>query len=211
LKPERLYGAEVGLDGRTLGGRYSVTGFYNQLADAIANVTVGGPGTYPVAGVIPAGGVLRQRQNAGDVNAYGVEADAGRNWGERIELGAALAYTHAKVDGGSAAPQLTGLRPAQTPRFTATASATWKPVAPLGLYAAVRYESSRFDDDQNLRLLKSGTVFDARATWAVTPQASVFVAADNLFNSRLQTGRTADGVISSGAPRVARVGVALKL
>ena len=211
LKPERLYGAEIGLDGQGMGGRFGITGFYNQLNDAIANVTVGGPGTYPVAGVIPVGGVLRQRQNAGNVNAYGVEADASRNWGERFELSAALAYTHAKVDGGSAAPQLTGLRPAQTPRFTATASANWRPIALVTLYGAVRYESGRFDDDQNLRVLKAGTVFDARVSYAVTPQVSVFAAADNLFNTRLQTGRTADGVISAGAPRVARVGISLKL
>ncbi len=211
LKPERLYGAEVGLDGQALGGRFSATGFYNQLNDAIANVTIGGPGTYPIAGVIPAGGVLRQRQNAGNVNAYGIEADAARNWGERFEISAAMAYTHAKVDGGSAAPQLTGLRPAQTPRFTTTASATWRPLPLLSLYAAVRYESSRFDDDQNLRLLKAGSAVDARVSYQVTPQVSVFAAADNIFNTRLQTGRTADGIISSGAPRVARVGMSLKL
>jgi outer membrane receptor protein involved in Fe transport len=211
LKPERLYGAEAGLDGQFTGGRWSVTGFYNRLQDAIANVTVGGPGTYPVAGLIPAGGVLRQRQNAGRVNAYGVEADAGYKLTETFELNAALAYTRAKVDGGSAAPQLTGLRPAQTPRLTATASANWRPLQKLAVYADVRYESSRFDDDQNLRKLKEGVVFDARLTWDFNPTVSAFVAADNVFNTRLQTGRTGDGVISYGQPRLARVGIALKL
>jgi hypothetical protein len=75
----------------------------------------------------------------------------------------------------------------------------------------MRYESARFDDDQNLRLLKEGVIFDARATWAFNRTVSAFVAADNLFNNQLQTGRTGDGVISYGQPRLARVGIALKL
>jgi outer membrane receptor protein involved in Fe transport len=119
LKPERLYGAEAGLGGEGPDHAWSVGAFVNRLDDPVANVTVGvGPGVFPVAGFIPAGGVLRQRQNAGRIDAVGLEGDAERRWGERLRLRAAFAYTVAEVDGGAEAPQLTGLRPAQAPRLT---------------------------------------------------------------------------------------------
>jgi outer membrane receptor protein involved in Fe transport len=65
LEPERLYGLEAGLGGAGASGRWSVGVFSNRLEEPIANVTVGaGPGVFPRAGFIPAGGVLRQRRNA---------------------------------------------------------------------------------------------------------------------------------------------------
>ena len=214
LKPERLYGAEVGLGGYSGALAWSATGFVNRLEDAVTNVTIGaGPGTipgFPGAGFIPAGGVLRQRQNAGAIKAVGVEAEASYVMSRLLSLRAAAAYTHAKVDGGTVAAQLTGLRPAQTPRFTATAGVELRPIEPLGLHADLRYESGRFDDDLNTRWLKSFTRLDVRADWNFSPTAAVYIGADNLLNADVQTGRTADAVISFDAPRVVRVGLTLR-
>ena len=48
----------------------------------MANVTIGnGPGSFPLAGFVPAGGTLFERENAGDVNAYGVEGSAEHAFG----------------------------------------------------------------------------------------------------------------------------------
>src|SRR5205814_9484233 len=48
LDPERLVGAEVGVDYAKGEVRLSLTGFANRLKDAIANVTLGqGPGVFP--------------------------------------------------------------------------------------------------------------------------------------------------------------------
>ena len=94
-----------------VGVEWSATGFYNRLNDAIINATVRkGPFTDPVEGVIPAGGTLFQRRNVDHIDAWGLEASARRDWGP---VGARLAadYTYARVDGGAAAPALTGLRP----------------------------------------------------------------------------------------------------
>ncbi|MGH7880469.1 MAG: hypothetical protein ACREQD_13370, partial [Candidatus Binataceae bacterium] len=72
-----LYGAEIGAGGLVAMIDWSATAFYNRLEDAVTNITLGfGPLFSPVAGFIPAGGVLLQRQNVGSVNAYGLEADA---------------------------------------------------------------------------------------------------------------------------------------
>jgi vitamin B12 transporter len=203
LAPEKLYGVEAGLGGAA----WNLTLFAGRLEGAVTNVTIGfGPGTFPVAGFIPAGGVLRQRQNAGDIDAWGLEGDVRHDWFDGwVRL--AGGYTRAKVDGGTAAPQLTGLRPAQTPRLTASAEAGWRPAEPVTLSAAVRYESSRFDDDLNSRVLSAATTLDLRADWRVTPGAELYAALDNATDVGVETAETADGISSYDAPRTFRVGV----
>ena len=218
LAPERLYGAETGVDLAHGPTTLSATVFYNRLEDAITNVTLGqGPGTFAIPGLpgvsdtVAAGGILRMRENAGAVDAAGLEAEAvGRLVPDRLELRAAVAYTRSEVDGGAQAPQLTGLRPALTPRTTATGEARWTPTRAWALTADLRYESARFDDDLNTLRLRPALSVDLRAEYAFTPAWSVFAAADNLFDAAIQTAETADGVYSYDAPRLVRVGVRLR-
>lgn len=210
LKPETLYGVEAGVGGEGA-VRWNLGAFYNQVRDPITNVTIGiGPGTFPIAGFIPAGGVLRQRQNAGEINAYGLEGDVAADLSPAWTVRAAFSATHARVDGGGAAAQLTGKRPAQAPALTATAGVRWKPVQRLSLDADLRYESRRYEDDLNLRALKAGTGVDLRAGWALSPTSEVYLAADNALDANLAVGQTADGVTSYSAPRTVYVGFALR-
>lgn len=210
LEPERLYGIEAGLVGEGA-VRWSATVFHNRLEDPITNVTVGfGPGSFPVAGFIPAGGVLRQRQNAGEIEATGLELDVAADLSQALSLRAALGATRARVDGGAAAPQLTGKRPAQTPELTVTAGADWRPVEPLRLSADLRYESARFEDDLNLRKLEPAVGLDLRAAWRIRPDAEVYLAADNVLDAEIEVGETADGTESFAAPRTVRVGFSLR-
>ncbi|RZJ94744.1 MAG: TonB-dependent receptor, partial [Brevundimonas sp.] len=110
LEPERLKGVEAGLAFDRGAVRWGATVFWNAIDDAIVNVTIGeGPATFPRAGFVPAGGVLRQRQNAGTIEAVGVEVDGAVEAGDRLTLRAAASWTDADIDGGSGAPQLTGL------------------------------------------------------------------------------------------------------
>ena len=209
LEPEQLYGVEFGF-GSEGELRWDVAVFANRLEKAVANVTIGfGPGTFPVAGFIPDGGVLRQRQNAGQVDAYGVEAQVERRW-ETLTLRLAGAYTHAEVDGGSAAPQLTGLRPAQTPRLMIAGEATWRPVDALSLRTAVRYEGDRYDDDLNSRKLSAATAVDLRADWSVSRAVTLYAAAENLFDAEIETAETGGGLESYDQPRTVRVGLVLR-
>jgi len=207
LAPEKLYGAEAGFGG-TGPLRWNADVFYNRLADAVTNVTIGkGPGRFPIAGFVPAGGTLFERENAGTVNAWGVEGDADYALGEAFDLRGALAYTHARVDGGSAAPQLTGKRPAETPAVVVTADANWRAAPRLTLTAELRYESARYDDDQNTRKIDGGAGLDLRGEWRFTHELAGFVAADNVTDADLQTGRSAAGVVTYAAPRVVRAGL----
>jgi vitamin B12 transporter len=209
LTPEKLYGVEVGLGGDGA-LRWSGTLFFNRLDDPIANVTVGfGPGTFPTAGFIPAGGTLRKRQNAGRIDAWGVEGDISRDFGA-MELDAAFSAAHARVDGGGAAPQLTGKRPAQTPEVTVTAGTIWRASERLTLSAQARFESRRFEDDLNSRVLAASVGLDARAAWKVGQDAEVYLAAENLTDARIEVGETGDGIESFAAPRLVRVGFAIR-
>jgi outer membrane receptor protein involved in Fe transport len=210
LKPETLKGAEFGLGRESGATTLSANIFYNQLDDAITNVTIGGPGTYPIAGVIPVGGVLRQRQNAGSIEAYGLEAEATHKLSDSFGLHAALALTHAEVDGGTAAPQLTGLRPAQTPRFTASAGADWRVTSKFSLALNAHYESLRWDDDQNTRELAAAFTANARGELAITKSVALFVAVDNLTDKKIETAQTADGIESLAAPRRVLIGFSVR-
>src|SRR5206468_12689852 len=103
-----------------------------------------------------------------------------------------------------------GVRPRGAPAWTVTAGADWRPLDRLGLTADARYESARFEDDQNTRRLDPALVVDARAEWRFTRHLSGYLAADNLFDADVQTGATADGVVSYDQPRVVRVGLTFR-
>ncbi len=206
LRPEKLDGIEAGIGGEGP-AHWALTWFYNQLRDPILNVTIGvGPKTFPIAGFIPAGGTLRQRQNAGEINAWGFEGEANGDILTGLSWRAAFAYTHARVDGGSAAPQLTGLRPAQTPEWTVTSGLDWRATDKLTLNAAVRYVSEQFEDDQNIRRLAPGAELNGRAAWSLGPDEEVYLALDNIADAKIAVAKTADFVTSYSQPRTFRIG-----
>ncbi|KIC59045.1 TonB-dependent receptor [Brevundimonas nasdae] len=210
LTPETLKGVETGLAFDRDGIRWGTSVFWNQIEDAIVNVTIGaGPATFPRAGFVPAGGVLRQRQNAGTIDAWGVELTGALDLSSAVSLNAAASWTDAEIDGGSSAAQLTGLRPAQAPEWSATAGLDWRATDRLTLALAARYESSRFDDDLNSRVLDAAVTLDARAEWAFTPNAILWMAMDNLFDEDVEVSETGTGVAGYGPPRTLSVGLRL--
>ena len=156
---------------------------------------------------MPAGGVLRQRQNAGTIEATGLEISARQTLRGGLDLTSAVSVTDGRVDGGWAAPQLTGLRPAQAPIWSASAGIDWRASERLGLSARARYESRRFEDDLNSRVLGAAVTLDARADWRVNQTASLWLAADNLFDAEVEVSETGTGVAGYGSPRTLRLGV----
>ena len=210
LEPETLRGVEAGLAYDRGAAAWGATVFWNEIEDAIVNVTIGeGPGTFPRAGFVPAGGALRQRQNAGIIEAWGVELNGSTRLSQTLSANASAAWTDAEVDGGAAAPQLTGLRPAQAPEWSATAGLDWRATDRLTLAAAARYESARFDDDLNSRTLDGAVTLDARAEWALNARAMLWLAADNLFDADVEVSQTGTAVAGYGPPRTLSAGIRL--
>jgi vitamin B12 transporter len=212
LQPERLYGAEIGIGGMNGPLTWDVTGFWNRLSGAISNVTVGkGPGTFPDVGFLPAGGLLIQRQNVGYVQALGSEGEAQWRLDDAVALRGAFAVTDARVNGGANAPQLTGKRPAQTPRLSFTGGIVASPLRDVTVEADIRYDSLRYSDDQNTLRLPGATTFDAKITWHFLPQAGLYFAVDNISNAQVATSEGADHVYTYDEPRAFRAGLVVAI
>jgi vitamin B12 transporter len=208
LSPERLQGAEAGFDWRPApGARLGVTAFVNRLRDAIANVTLGrGPGTFPGVGFVGAGGVYRQRQNLDAILSRGLEVDFGLDRGPwRLSGGWSLA--EAKVRAAGLAAPLDGLRPAQTPRQTATATLAWRAPRKGELSLTGRYVSAQYEDDLNRQRLPGAFTLDAAARLALGRRFALEARGENLGNRRVYAGISGDGTIERAAPRTLWIGL----
>ena len=199
LEPERLRGVETGLSLDRDRYRFGATVFWNRIDDAVVNVTIGaGPGTFPRAGVVPAGGVLRERRNAGTIEATGIELDAETRF-DRVTLTATVSATDARLNGD--------LRPAQAPIWSAVAGIDWTATDRLGLSLDARYESRRFDDDLNSRVLDAALTLNARADWRLTARTSLWLSLDNVTDETVEVSETAGGVAGYGPPRTLGLGL----
>ncbi len=207
LEPERLLGADAAIGGEYRAWSWSAGVFATQLEDAIVNVTLGaGPGTFPPGVFVPAGGAYRQRQNAGLIEALGVEAEAQGVLRDRLSWRAAFAYTHARFDSGP----LEGLRPAQAPEWSASAGLDWRVADATTLSAALVYESGRFEDDLNSRVLDGAASLDMGIEQRLTETLAIYAALDNALDGDVETAETADGIESFGPPRAFRLGLRLR-
>ena len=192
LEPEHLLGGEIGADWQVASNfRLSTTGFYNRLEDAVGNITISeGPG-----------GVLRQRQNIDLVLAPGFEAKAAWQLHPAVALSASYLFTRPTVE-RAANPALEGKRLAQAPAHVLTGSVDWTPASRWTVIAQAHYTGEQFDDDQNSRVLAAFATVDLGLTYDFSTHASVAVRVENLFDQQIETGKTADGLLSIGAPRL---------
>jgi outer membrane receptor protein involved in Fe transport len=209
LNPERLAGAEAGIEYSRGPIRVSVTGFVNRLSDAIANVTLGkGPGTFPQVGFVAPGGIFRQRQNVDGVGVRGIEAGADWTRGPwAIRAGASFA--RARMDASGTAAFLDGLRPAQTPKFTATLSASWQGGG-KGAELDLRRVGAQYEDDLNTRVLKGATTLDAFASWPLGRRLQLVARGENITNALVMAGIGGDGSIERATPRTLWIGLRLR-
>ncbi|AQR74826.1 TonB-dependent receptor [Sphingomonas sp. LM7] len=211
LDPERLTGAEIGLDWRptpTLTLR--ATGYWNRLDDAIANVTIAkGPGTFPGVGFVSAAGAYRQRQNLDAVEARGVELDARLGTGP-LSFSASYALADSRVRASGAAATLDDLRPAQTAQHQASATLAWMR-RDLGGALTARYASPQFEDDQNSRELADALTFDAVAALPLTGSLTAELRAENLADARIEAGISGPGVIERATPRTLWFGLRYRM
>jgi len=193
LKPEHLLGGEVAAEwqaSQTL--RLAGTAFLNRMEDAVGNVTIG-PG--------PGGGVTRQRQSVDLVIAPGFEATAEWQVISALRLKGSYLFTHPTIE-RAADPALTGKLLAQTPENVFTGGIEWTPAAKWVVNAQFRYCDRQFEDDQNSRVLAPFTTLDAGVMYQFSERGSASIRIENLFNTQIETGKSADGLVSIGAPRL---------
>jgi outer membrane receptor protein involved in Fe transport len=200
LSAERLTGGEAGVEIEAFRDRGFIRGnvFWSHINDSIANVTLF---TTPSL-------ITRQRQNLGAIRARGVEISAtfkpNRNW----ELSSEYLLTDTTVLRFPANRTLEGLLVPQIPRnqFNFQVSYTdrkWT-AATQG-----RFAGKQFDDDLNTLPLRKFFTLDAQVSRAVSEQARVFVAVQNLTGTRYEISSTP--VFTVGPPVLVRAGVRVSI
>ncbi len=209
LVPEKLYGLEIGADYEPLNTfKASITYFRNWLRDGVGNVTIGlGPGFFPLGGFVPEGGVLRQRANIDASITDGIELEGQLKLQPGWTLGARYQYARARITAFDARPELVGNRPVQTPKHGMNLSLAYDAGGPLTLLGLMRYASGQYDDDLNIRRLEGIVTFDARADYALGSGVSLFADIRNLFDAKVVSALTEDGVETLAQRRFWRVGL----
>src|SRR5262249_39663515 len=150
LRPETLYGGEIGADERWDPWDASVTAYWDVVQDPIANVTVGaGPGDVGPCGFVPAGGICRQRRNLRALRARGLQLDVGFTPAPNWRLSAGGVFQDSVVVDAPQQPALAGKRVAQVPELAGSIGVAWEP--PTGPRAGlqVRYVGQQYEDDLN--------------------------------------------------------------
>ena len=107
-------------------------------------------------------------------------------------------------------PSLEGKRLAQVPEHSATAAVRFARPDWFNASLTARFVGDQYEDDINSLPLGSYVVVDLAVSRAFGKHTEVYVAVENLFDRIYTTGRTSEGVISIGEPRVARAGVRLR-
>jgi iron complex outermembrane receptor protein len=197
LKKETLTGGELGTEITRGAVSFKATGFFNELEDAVGNVTLSSA----------PGAITRQRQNLDTVRVRGVELSGEWRVAPRLETRLSYQWSEAEVTAARAQPSLVGRTLAQAPEHKATASLNWDAPWQMRVRALARYTSEQFDDDENQLVLREATTADMQVERPFGVHVVVFAAVENIFDERVVTSRSVAGLLTYDAPRWARGGV----
>ena len=167
-----------------------------------------GPVTGDPFGFIPAGGTGELRENLGRVAVYGVEAGADWTPAPAWRFSVNYLYSHGTVESAPSQRGLEGKRLAQSPEQQGVVGVHWiTPWKPLQTTVQARLVGDQFDDDENTLSLASYATVDVRVSLQINAHWQGWVSVENLFDSEVETGRSAGGVVSVGAPRLLDAGM----
>jgi outer membrane receptor protein involved in Fe transport len=208
LAPERMEGVEAGFDLHPAEGtRIGITLFANRLEDAISNVTLGmGPGVFPGVGFVAASGQFRQRQNVEAIVSRGVEIDAGLAFGN-WRLSAGYSFADAEVHAAGEALPLDGLRPAQAPRHSASATVAWAGSKGSLASLTARFVGDQYEDDLNRQLIPDAFTLDAVGMVPIAEGLEIEARAENLTDARVVAGISGAGIVERATPRTLWIGL----
>lgn len=210
LASERALSREVGVEWSTrqppglTAFAFNATVFANDLRNAVGNVTVArGPGNFPLFGTLAPGGVGRQRLNLERIRTQGLELSLRWQPSRETTLTLDALWNDAAVRTAPVAPALAGKRLAQVPRHSAALSLATRLPQRLMLHTRVRALDRQFEDDENLLRLGAVMTADVGLSRALGRNLEVLLNVENLTHARVETGRSADGVINVASPRLA--------
>jgi outer membrane receptor protein involved in Fe transport len=200
LRAERAASGEAGMILKGFQDRtfLRANAFCTEISRTVANVTLSAGPTL----------TIRQRQNLGRTRSCGIELDASQKVSDGFQVSAGYLFVDPRVVSFPANRALEGLLIPQVARhqFTFQAQYSNPKFARAGLQ--FRASSSQFEDDQNLIRLRSYASVDAVIARPIGRRCEIFAAAENLFNSKIETGRTP--VLTIAGHRTVRVGIRIR-
>jgi len=217
LDPERLIGGEVGADYAIVSNLFGrLTAFWNEVKDPVVNVTKGIGAGAPIApcGFVPVGGVCRQRDNLDRTRIRGIEAELEYRPLPRWTFTGSYLYNHTDVLSAPNQPELEGKRIAQVPRHQFALKMNYTNPALINVSVQGRFVGDQFEDDRNALKLGDFFVVDLMLSRPIpVPKMTageLFLAVENLFGRTYEAGKTADGIITTGAPLLVHGGLRLR-
>ena len=195
LAAEAAQGWETGVDQKLLEGRVFLRAVYfdRHTADQIDFFV-------PDCSVVPPPEICKIRpfgyyDNIKRTRAHGFEFEATAQLLESLALNGALTQM-------TATDETTGLDLQRRPHLTASATATWTPVADWSAGATLVYVGRRFDSAGEVHPLSSNAVANVFASHRLNSALELFGRVENLFDARYES------VFGYGAPgRAAYIGV----
>ena len=199
LLPERARSGDVGVTFQRSKGSVSVAGFWTVVDDAIASVTLSTGAT-----------IVRQRQNAGDAHASGVEIDGDARVSTHLRLRGSAVFMNATFQ-DAADPALEGKRLPQVPKTTVSVGGDVFLPWSITATAFLRFTGEQYDDDRNQFLLANATQLDLRIAGGFGSQVRRLgwhFVMENASDARIEVGRTPLVTLAPG--RVVRAGLGWK-
>ncbi len=196
LDPERLTGVEGGVLRQFDRTSLRATAFFNNLEDAIANLTISQTPQ----------GITRQRGNSDTIRATGVEIEVDSRFSRTLSANGQIVFTSSHFRGSRATPAIEDNTVPQVPKIQGGVSLTWADPKILTAATQLRFSSEQYDDDLNTEAFVLGAyaVWDATASRAVTRGLNAFVSIENILDTEYDTARTP--LRSIGWPRTVRIG-----
>jgi outer membrane receptor protein involved in Fe transport len=199
LRRERATGGEAGARLSLWMDRFDLRAsfFSTSITDPIANVTLSSSPSL----------ITRQRQNLGRTRSLGFEADSSFRFQRDWNVNVGYLFSAARIVDFPANTLLEGLLIPQTPRHSLTFQISYAGSKHYKFGIQGRASGSQFEDDQNLLPLRGFFTFDAYVSRSFGTHWQVFVAGENVLNSRYEVGRTP--VVTVGSPALFRLGLKL--
>jgi len=187
------------------------TAFLNELRDTLGKLRIErGSDESLLVDALPSGYFAQKRVNLDRARVQGLKLAAEWKPVKAFTFNASVLLNDPTVVRSGIAPQLAGKQMAQVARRTAILNATWQATAKIKFNFRVRYLGRQFVDDENTLRLGAAVVTDLGANYDLTQNVELYLTADNLFDSVIETSRSDDGLVNLGSRRLILVGVRVR-
>jgi outer membrane receptor protein involved in Fe transport len=200
LGPERVTGYEFGANQQITPRLFwRLTAFADRLNSPVSNITLR----------VTPDLITRQRENLGYVNIKGVEAEVDYRVLPKWRVQGRYLFDQTRVGSFRANRAIIGNRLPQVPKHRASLLIAYFRPSLFDATVEARFESHRFDDDQNKLKLGRYFVVNLGVTREIGEHWRAFVNVENAFNSEYAV--QASPVIQVGTPILITGGVRFRL